>query len=59
MHEFEVVVKRDDKELFSFEISQVELDIAKRLGISMNEFIKQKAKLKAEELKNANLSNSK
>ena len=59
MHEFEVVIKRDDKELFSFEISQVELDIAKRLGISMNEFIKQKAKLKAEELKNENLSNSK
>ena len=59
MHEFEVVIKRDDKELFSFGVLQTELDIADRLGVSMREYIEQVSKIKTKEWEDENLSNSK
>ena len=59
MYKFEVVIKRDDKELFSFGVLQTELDIADRLGVSMREYIEQVSKIKTKEWEDENLSNSK
>lgn len=59
MYKFEVVVKRDGEEFFHFGLTQAQLDIADKLGVSRHEFIEQVAKLKMEEWRNANLSDSK
>jgi hypothetical protein len=58
MYKFEIVVKRDDEKLFSFGITQTEIDVANKHGISRHEYIEQLAKIKAEEWRNANLSDS-
>jgi hypothetical protein len=59
MHKFEVIIKRDDEELFKYEISQAQLDVADKLGVSKHDFIEQLTKIKMEEWRNADLSNSK
>ena len=59
MYKFEVIIKRDDKELFRFGLSQSQLDVADKLGVSRHEFIEQSAKFQMEEWRNANLSDSK
>ena len=59
MYKFEVIVKKYGKEMFYFGITQAELDIADKLGVSKREYIEQLLKLKMEKLKDANLSDSK
>lgn len=59
MHKFEVIIKRDDEELFRFGLSQSQLDVADKLGVSRHEFIEQMAKIQMEEWRNADLSDSK
>jgi hypothetical protein len=59
MYKFEVIIKRDDKELFRFGLSQSQLDVADKLGVSRHDFIEQLTKMKMEEWRNADLSNSK
>jgi hypothetical protein len=59
MYKFEVIVKKHGKEMFYFGITQAELDIADKLGVSKREYIEQLLKLKMEKLKDENLSNSK
>jgi hypothetical protein len=45
--------------LFKYEISQADLDVADKLGVSRHDFIEQLTKMKMEEWRNADLSNSK
>jgi hypothetical protein len=52
VYKFEVIVKKHGKEIFNFGITQAELDIADKLGVSKPEFIEQLCKLKAEQFKN-------
>lgn len=59
MNKFEVIIKRDDKELFKYAISQADLDIACKLGVSRHDFIEELTKMKMEEWRNADLSDSK
>ena len=59
MYKFEVIIKKHGKEMFYFGITQADLDIADKLGVSKREFIEQLLKLKMEKLKDANLSDSK
>lgn len=59
MYRFEVIVKRDGEEILSFGITQAQLDIADKLGVSRHEFIEQISKLKMEAWRNENLSDSK
>ena len=59
MYKFEVIIKRDDEELFRFGISQAQLDVADKLGVSRHEFIEQISKIQMEEWRNADLSDSK
>lgn len=50
----QIIVKQDDKVILEFVLHETELKIARKLGITKENYIKEKVKAKLEELKEKN-----